>query len=64
VPPELDSASPDAEAMATAMVRYWTPGEVTETLQPLLVKLLRLGLRYPPGEELEEEVSDAVYVMF
>lgn len=65
VPPELDSLTPEPESMANTMVQYWAGSrETTEALLPFVIRLLRLGLRYPAKEELEEEVSDSVYVVF
>jgi carbamoyltransferase len=64
VPPELDQLSADAEAMVGAMIKFWDQNVTCEMLRPVLVKLLRLGLQYQPGETPEEEVPQAVYVMF
>ena len=64
IPGALDSAAPDVEAVAMAMSQYWMPGAGTEALRPLVVRLLKLGLRYPLSDSLDEEVEDAVYVMF
>ncbi len=63
-PAELDTAKPDPEAFAEAMLQYWSPGPATDALRPLLRKLIKIGLRYPPKKALEEEISESVYVMF
>jgi carbamoyltransferase len=64
IPAELDRADPDPQAMATAITRYWSPGEAREALRPLVAKLIALGLRHPLEESLAGEVEDSVYVMF
>jgi carbamoyltransferase len=63
-PPELDSSEPDPARFAAALVRNWTEGPARKALEPLVEELVRLGLRYPAKEALEEEVSESVYVMF
>jgi carbamoyltransferase len=62
--PEWDTPRPDPKREADAIAREWVPGPATEALRPLLARLLALGLRYPPEEALEEDVSESVYVMF
>ena len=47
-----------------ALVRAWAPGEATEALRPVLVRLLELEQRFPGREPLAEEVSESMYVMF
>jgi carbamoyltransferase len=66
VPHALDEADPDPRRMVDAILRQWTPGEATEAMRPLLERLVRLGLNKPAkaGVALEEDVSDAVYVMY
>ncbi len=59
-----DRADPDPAALADALLRNWSVPEAAQALRPLLVRLLELGGAYPPTEELEEEVSESVYVMF
>jgi len=62
--PGWDCATPDPDALADALLRNWTLPVAAGSLRALLVRLLELGLRFPPTEELEEEVSESVYVMF
>ena len=64
IPPELDTPKPDPERMAEAITRFWTPGIATETLRPVLVKLLEIGRYFPQSAELNEEVADSMYVMY
>jgi carbamoyltransferase len=64
IPPELDQVSADPEAMARAMLRSWNQDAACEMLRPILTKLLRLGVQYRPAQTPEEEVPQAVYVMF
>ena len=59
-----DTARPEPEKVADALLAEWTPGAATSALRPVLIDLVALGLRYPPKEALEEEVSEAIYVMF
>ena len=64
IPAGMDSPNPTAEIMARAISESWTPGPVTDALQPVLVSLLKLGQEFATTESLEEDVSDSVYVMF
>lgn len=64
IPAGMDSPNPKAENMARAIIESWTPGPVTDALQPVLVSLLKLGQEFATTESLEEDVSDSVYVMF
>jgi len=63
-PSEWDKPHPNPEKLANALVKNWTPGAATNALHAILVELIALGLRFPVTEELEEEVSESVYVMF
>jgi carbamoyltransferase len=64
IPPDLDTPVPDLQKMAAAITHFWTPGVVTDSLRPVLVKLLALGQRFPKTEKLEEQVSESIYVMY
>jgi carbamoyltransferase len=66
IPDDLDSPTPDAEKMAEAITRFWSPGAATDALRPVLVKLLKVGRRFAElqSNELEEKVADSVYVMY
>ena len=63
-PKDLDSDPLDPTKFVNAMLSYWEPGPATEAIRPVLVKLVALGLKHPPVNVLEEEVSESVYVMF
>ena len=66
IPAALDAANPDPEAMAYALMRVWSVGEVTRSLRPVVVTLLALGIKHQPEAVIDatENVSDAVYVMY
>jgi carbamoyltransferase len=64
IPPALDVATPNPQQMAEAISSFWTPGAATDALKPILVRLLEVGQRFPHSEELEEQVSDSVYIMY
>jgi carbamoyltransferase len=64
IPPELDGHSADPEKIAAAVLRFWSADHGSDKLRKLLIKLLSLGLKHPPPDNLEEEVSSSVYVMF
>lgn len=64
IPAGMDSPNPNAEIMARAITESWTPGPLTDALQPVLVSLLKLGQEFATTDTLEEDVSDSVYVMF
>ena len=50
--------------MARAVTRFWTPGVASDTLRPMLGKLLQLGQRFPETEAEPEQVPDSIYVMY
>jgi hypothetical protein len=54
----------DPARTAAALTGFWRPGEITETLRPVVAKILAVGARHPSDQTLEEEVSESVYVMF
>ena len=62
----LDEAEPDADRMALALTKAWTPRAAAESLRPLVAELIRLGLRHrdSPREERQEEISEQIYVMY
>ena len=64
IPDGIDTATPNAEVMAQAILESWTPGRATDALRPLLITLIQLGQQFPIADTLNEEVSDSVYVMF
>lgn len=68
VPAALDSAQPDADAMAAAIVGQWarTPQAQRTAWAAVVAAVLAAGLagRAGPVSEEAEAVSDAVYVMY
>jgi hypothetical protein len=65
--PALDGAADDAfHDQAVAIIRGFsaTADFSSETFLPLVTRLLELGARGRTDEELEEEVSQSIYVMF
>jgi carbamoyltransferase len=66
IPAALDSANPDPDAMADALMGGWLAGELTGALRPVVVTLLALGIKHQPEAvtDATEDVSDAVYVMY
>jgi carbamoyltransferase len=63
-PQQMIGDMPDARAFADAMIDCWQSGEAADASRALVSKLVGIGLRYPPAEALDEEVSESVYVMF
>ncbi len=55
---------PDAARLAAGLVRSWQGKEGAQALEPAVAQLLKAGLQYQVSAELEEEVSESVYVMF
>jgi hypothetical protein len=49
---------------ASEFTRVWHGREAAKGLEPVLDKLINLGLRYRVKQELPEQVSESVYVMF
>ena len=64
IPPDLDTSMPNPQKMAEAITQFWAPNIVTDTLKPILVKLLEIGQQFPEHEKIQEEISDSVYVMY
>ena len=62
VPDVFLASKPDPAALAQAVAGYWTIRD--PELTSLLERLVALGLQYPPKDNLEEEVSESIYVMF
>jgi carbamoyltransferase len=49
---------------ASELTKVWHGREAARVLEPTLDKLIHLGLRYRVKQELPEQVSESVYVMF
>jgi hypothetical protein len=66
IPSSLDSTVPDPEKMAAAIAQFWTPGLATDSLRPVLARLLEIGRRVPEAEApvMEGQVPEFVYVLY
>jgi carbamoyltransferase len=64
IPHELDAPKASHSEMAAAITGFWKRGVATESLEPILAKLLELGERFPEPNTDREKVSDSVYVMY
>jgi hypothetical protein len=66
IPVALDENNSDPSARAAAIVEYWQPDAPRKGLEPLISRLLEIGkeLSAESEEELVEEVSEFVYVMY
>jgi len=64
VPAALIDEHPDPGAFAEELTRPWHGRQAAELLRPVLARLIRVGLDHPVDVELEEQVSESVYVMF
>jgi carbamoyltransferase len=54
----------DPNEFAAVLTGAWLHREAAAMLKPVLVKLIKAGLKYPVSVELDEQVSESVYVMF
>ncbi len=64
VPAPMDAETVDPTAMAAALAGFWTPGEATEALRPVLAELLKIAAKLPKMEVESEVVSESMYVMY
>jgi carbamoyltransferase len=67
IPLVLSANNPDPTKMAETMMQYWQNNQVNRALLPVVVKLLRLGcqkMAVSEDEEIVEDVSEFVYVMY
>jgi carbamoyltransferase len=64
VPSSLDRWPVDPHAMTSALLQYWEPGDITESLRPVVTRLLEACSDRRPERSLDEDVSSLVYVMF
>ena len=46
------------------MTANWLGREAAAVLKPAVVKLIRIGLKHQVEVEIDEQVSESVYVMF
>jgi carbamoyltransferase len=64
LPAIFAETDPDPAEFAKAVASYWDPTAQDASTLKLLERLVSLGLEYPPEGNLEEEVSESIYVMF
>ncbi|MGB7542696.1 MAG: carbamoyltransferase C-terminal domain-containing protein, partial [Burkholderiales bacterium] len=64
LPTALREENPDPSEFATQLTKPWHGREAAQALGPVLAHLIRAGLDHPVDAELEEQVSESVYVMF
>jgi hypothetical protein len=63
-PEALKSGSACPEDLTTAVTRAWNYTEAAKISYPLILKLIKLGMKYPINYTLEEKVPESVYAMF
>jgi carbamoyltransferase len=62
--PALESDDPDPREFAAELTRTWLHSEAAAALRPVLAKVVAAGLEHAGQSEIEEKVSESVYVMF
>jgi hypothetical protein len=60
----LVQEKPSPSQFAADLTKPWLNQQVAEVLQPVLARLIKAGLEHPVSVELQEQVSESVYVMF
>jgi carbamoyltransferase len=60
----LKQSAPDPERFAAALTGAWSNAEAGGLLRPVIARLIRAGLKHQVSVELDEKVSESVYVMF
>ena len=58
-----DIVNPDPRTFTASILHQWEPRRA-HALRRVVHEIVALGLKYPPTETLEEEVSESVYAMF
>jgi carbamoyltransferase len=58
------SEKPDPKEFADAISRAWLDKEAATVLKPVVAKLIKAGLKHQVTAEIQEQVSESVYVMF
>ena len=61
---EALSEDPDPVKFADELTANWLGPEVAAVLKPAVTKLIRNGLKHQVEVEIDEQVSESVYVMF
>lgn len=64
LPAALREENPDPSEFAAELTKPWHGRKAAYALGPVLAHLIRAGLDHPVDVELEEQVSESVYVMF
>jgi hypothetical protein len=60
----LQGDDPDPKEFAETLTNAWLGRDAAAILKPVVAKLVKIGLRHPVTMELDERVSESVYVMF
>jgi len=58
------SEDPDPVKFANELTANWLSPEAARVLKPAVVKLIKIGLKNQVEVEIDEQVSESVYVMF
>jgi len=58
------SEEPDSVKFADELTANWLSPEAASVLKPVVVKLIKIGLKNQVEVEIDEQVSESVYVMF
>ena len=61
---EALSEEPDPQRFADELTANWLGREGAAVLKPAVTKLIRIGLKHQVEVEIDEQVSESVYVMF
>ena len=61
---EALSEEPDPVKFADELTANWLSPEAATVLKPAVAKLIRIGLKHQVEVEIDEQVSESVYVMF
>ena len=64
IPADLDIANPDPQKMTKSIIKCWRNNSFGIILEPILIRLLSLGKKYPLEEDINSMVSDKIYEMF
>ena len=57
-------ANPDPQKMTKSIIKCWSNNSFGIILEPILIRLLSLGKKYPLEEDINSMVSDKIYEMF
>jgi carbamoyltransferase len=62
--PALEKDDPDPREFARELTRNWLHRDAAEALRPVIAKVVAAGMEHATRAEVEEKVSESVYVMF